>query len=324
VTEAEFVKVRNPGAKVYAAIGGTVVVLLASLSVQSFVAATFFTPQRAVTGYFDALAARDARAALSHLEPRQNEPVLLTDAVLKHEGYRPPENITVGEVAGEGDRRVVPVGFELAGESFRLQVVAHRTETRTMGVFRGWVVEGGLFTLAVTPAGLPLAVNGVALPDGFAGQPAVFPGQYRVGVADNPLYQAPEATATVTGQGGAAVRLSPTLKEPVRAEIDAQVRSYVDGCARSTELKPPRCPFAATTTTTAATVTGVKWAITTQPTLAMSLNAEKGVVNVTTMREGRADVTGTAADGAAFARTVGFRVTGTAALANGKVSFTPR
>ena len=321
VTEAEFVKVRNPGTKVYAGIGGTVVLLLALISLHSFVAATFFTPQRAVTGYFDALAARDARAALSYLEPIQVDGVLLTDEVLKHEGYRPPENITVGDVPAEGDRRLVPVGFELDGKSYRLQVFARRADTRTLGVFRGWMVEGGLLTLGIAaPAGARPAVNGVAVPDSTVGPLAAFPGQYRVGIADNPLLQARETVATVTGRGG-EVRLSPTLKDSVRTEIEAQVRSYVDGCARSAELKPQGCPFAVTAPSL---VSGVRWTIATYPTLALSINAQTGAVSVSTGREGRADATGTLSDGTAFSRSDPFRVSGTAALADGKVKFTAR
>ncbi|HZM76493.1 MAG TPA: zinc ribbon domain-containing protein [Candidatus Limnocylindrales bacterium] len=320
VTEAEFVKVRNPGARFYAGIGGTVMVLLALVSIHSFVAATFFTPQRAVAGYFDALAARDAPAALSYLEPIQVDGVLLTDAVLRHEGYRPPENIAVGDVPAEGDRRVVPVGFELDGRSYRIEVIARRAGTRTLGVFRGWVVEGGLLPLAVRPERIRPVVNGVAVPDNLIGPLAVFPGQYRVGIADNPLFQAKEATATVAGQGGGA-RLAPALKDSARSEIESQVKSYLDGCARSTDLRPPGCPFAVPAGTTG---TGVKWTITAYPQLAFTLNPETGEVSVRTGRDGRADATGTSSDGTAFARSVGFRVTGTAALAGGKVSFTAR
>lgn len=321
VTEAEFVKVRNPGTRFYAIAGGTAVLLLALVSVHSFVAATFFTPQRAVTGYFDALAARDARLALSYLAPLQVDGLLLTDAVLKHEGYRPPENIAVGDVPAEGDRRVVPVSFEFDGQSHRLTVFARRADARTLGVFRGWVIEGGLLSLQVTvTGGVPPVVNGVAVPESATGPLAVFPGQYRVGLSANPLLQARETTATAAGQSG-GVRLAPSLKETARSEIEAQVKSYVDDCARSSSLRPAGCPFAVSTTSP---VTGVRWTIATYPTLTLSVDPGTGAVNVTTGREGRADAAGTSSDGTAFARSDGFRVIGTAALLDGKVRFTAR
>lgn len=318
VTEAEFAKVRNPGAKFYAGVGGAVLVLLALVSLQSFVGATFFTPQQAVTGYFDALAARDARAALSYLDQVEAERVLLTDQVLKHEGYRPPENITVGEVPAEGDRRTVPVGFELDGKPYSLQMIARRTETRTLGVFRGWVIEGGLLPLVVSPEGLRLTVNGVA-PE-TVGPLTVFPGQYSVGIVDNPLFQVKEAVATVTGRE-ATVRLSPALKESARPEIERLVRSYLDGCARSDVLKPQGCPFAVSASTS---VTRIKWTITSYPSLTPFVDPVADAVQVGSGRDGLAEITGVSADGSAFTRSVSFRVTGTAALVSGKVSFTPR
>jgi hypothetical protein len=282
------------------------------------VGATFFTPQRAVTGFFDALAARDARAALSYLDPAETRSVLLTDEVLKHEGYRPPENISVGEVRAEGDRRSVPVGFELGGKSYSLQVIARRTEARTLGVFRGWVIEGGLLRLAVSPEGLHVTVNGVAAET--VGPLAVFPGQYSVGIVDNPLFQAKEAVATVTGREAVA-RLSPALKESARPEIERLVRSYLDGCARSDELKPQGCPFAVSASTS---VTRIKWAITLYPPLVYFVDPVADAVRVSSGREGQAETTGISADGTAFTRSSSFRVSGTAALVNGKMSFTPR
>lgn len=322
VTEPEFVKVRNPGTRVYLGIGATVLVVLVLVAVHSFVAATFFTPQRAVTGYFDALAARDAGAALSYLAPGQSGGgELLTDAVLRHEGYRPPLNISVGDVPAEGDRRVVPVGFELDGKPYQLRVVTRRANTRTLGVFRGWLVEDGLLPLNIIgTGGAQATVNGVAVPDLMAGRLAAFPGQYRVGLVDNPLLQVSETTATVAGQGG-GVRLSPKVKDSARTEVDAQVRSYVDECARRPELRPLGCPFAVSA---GATVIKVKWAVSAYPVLTLTVSQETGALNVSTAREGRAQVTGSFTDDTPFVGTDGFRVNGTAALSGGKVRFTPR
>lgn len=321
VTEAEFVKVRNPGTKFYAGIGGTVALLLALISIHSFVAATFFTPQRAVTGYLDALAARDARTALSYLEPIHADGLLLTDEVLKHEGYRPPENITVGEVPAEGDRRLVPVGFELDGKSYSWQLFVRRTESRTLGVFQGWLVEGGLLPLAIAaPRGVLPAVNGVTIPQSATGPLFVFPGQYRVGIADHPLLEMKGTIATVADEP-AEVRLSPTPKASMRAEVEAAVKSYVDGCARSPELKPQGCPFAVTAPSP---VTGVRWNVRAYPRLALSIDPETAMVNVSSEGEGRADATGTLSDGTPFSRSDAFRVSGTAALVDGKVKFTAR
>jgi len=320
VSEPEFVKVRNPGARFYTGFGATVLVLLALVSVQSFVAATFFTPQRAVTGYFDALTARDAGAALSFLAPGEADSggVLLTDAVLKHEGYQPPLNITVADVPAEGDRRLVPVGFELDGQSFQLQVTVRRAENKTLGVFRGWLVEGGLLTLVIAATGgVQATVNGVAVPE----NPTVFPGRYRMGLVDNPLLQVGQTTATVAGPIGGQVRLAPTVKDSARREVETQVRSYVDDCARKPELRPAGCPFAVTAGTD---VANVGWTIRSYPALSFNVSPETGSVSVSTEREGRAEATGVLPDGTAFARSDGFRVNGTAALVDGKLSFTSR
>jgi len=319
-TEVEFAKVRNPGAKAYLSIGAAVLVLLALVSAHSFVSATFFTPQRAVTGYFDALAARDAGKALSYLAPIQTSNLLLTDAVLKHEGYGPPANITVGEVPGEGDERVVPVSFELDGKVHRLDVYVRRAESRTFGVFRGWVIGGGLSTVdVVAPRGVRPTINGVAIPESARTLPA-FPGQYRMGIVDSPMLEVRETTATVTGRHS-MIRLIPALKDSVRAEVEAQAKSYVDECAKSAKLEPDGCPFSVFAFST---VTGVKWTITTYPTLTVTVSPETGSVNVGTTREGRADAAGTYSDGTAFSRSDFFRVTGTAVHADGKVRFTPR
>ena len=101
-------------------------------------AATFFTPQRAVTGYFDALAASDARLALSYLAPLQVDGLLLTDAVLKHEtiftedfAFYLPRQPARWE--GQGQPRVAAINsFGAGGANAFLVVEEFRPPARTV------------------------------------------------------------------------------------------------------------------------------------------------------------------------------------------------
>ncbi|HEX6683760.1 MAG TPA: hypothetical protein VF062_13235 [Candidatus Limnocylindrales bacterium] len=314
--------------KVYLGIGAAVLTVLALVSVYSFVSTRFFTPQRTVTGYLDALVAGDADEAMSYLLPvgegegtGSEWRMLLTSEVLNHEGYREPANIVVGEVTGEEDVRVVPVSFEIDGAEHAMEFTVRRSEAKTLGLFRGWLIDGGLAPLEIfAPAAAPVTVNGVTMPPESGGFLA-FPGGYRVSVVDNPLLQGRDVTAVAVG-GGNPVQLTVTLKDSARAEVEAQVKSFVDECAKSTDLEPTGCPFAAFAIEP---IANVKWTVTTYPTLNLTVNPQTGTVNVTTTRSGRADVTGTySSDGTAYNRSDTFSVSGTAVVADGKVRLNRR
>jgi hypothetical protein len=295
-----------------------------------------FAPETTLSGYFDALSQHDGKSALSYLEegitegPSDNDSGRLQIAPLQGSGYIPPSKLKVEAITETGrttrrggnppdlsEYREAQIEYQLDGSPYKATLTLHRQKETTLGVFHRWRIVGGLSSISVAaPAGTPVVVNGQAVPAAQYGYVlAAFVGRYTVAVGDNPLWTAPATTADVGLSHGAEVQLPVQLKASARSDIEAQVRAYLDECARSTELAPDGCPFS---TYSFGTVTDVKWTIQRYPTLAIE-QTQEGTLSISTRQSGLASVTGKSSTNSPFSGSDTFYVSGTAELTNSKV-----
>jgi hypothetical protein len=302
-------------------LGVGAVALLLVLSVPVLVIrALFFGPDDVVRGYFDALANRSADAAWAQLEPggasRAGDP-LLSSAALTGPGYLPPSHLTITSLRVDGVDAVASVRYTVAGRQIEDQVKVHRG--RATNLFQRWHVTGGLRPLAVSvPAVARFQLGGVVLaPAGAGVQLDAFPGGYVLALPRDPLLAAQPVTVLAGDPEGGALRLG--IQDSAAAEIDKQVRAYLDQCTKSTSLMPPGCPFS---------ITGygylepVHWALVDYPKVQAQVGTD-GRVTVTTVSPGTIRATG-APGSYAEPGTATFSVTGTASSAGGAVQYTPQ
>lgn len=248
-------------AAVAVAVGGGVAVAIAATGPGKVSASP--GPEVAVRGYFDALAAGDARTALTFVDAVPGfDPAtdpLLTDAALGP-GHRPAA-VRIGAVRPTSDATIVEVTYEVRGTTVRQAI-------GVTGVSGSYRLRDAFVGLAVSGAqGRAITVNGLAAgTKDFA--TAAFPGSYEVAVEGSALYDGESFTVVPeVVMGGVAASASfgvPDVSEKATAEIQRQVHRALDVCAKSASPKPPGCPFSLDVPGTHARV---KWAISTYPSV---------------------------------------------------------
>ncbi|MCO5987007.1 hypothetical protein NE235_12945 [Actinoallomurus spadix] len=300
-------------------------VLLAFLIVPPILDRTFFTPKAAIRGFFDALARRDAPAAL-HALPKgvgEDEP-LLTSAVLRSRDYVPPRHVRILRQTQEDDHRLVEVGFQIGAKR---ETGTVRLEREDGAFFTHWRVNGLQEVRGAATGATELTVNGVRLrTDSAEAQPRAFstfalPGGYTVRLPDNPVLGASPEQVHAAGTGN-EVTLQPTVKASAVGEADNQVRSYLDQCAQSTELSPTGCPFSVLVFGTPSTL---RWKIDKYPQITVQMSQDGPYL--TTVAEGSATAAGTAKDFSStekFSKSDSFSVEGPVEVAGNGVKWTPR
>jgi ketosteroid isomerase-like protein len=295
-------------------------------------------PEDTVREFYAALAARNATDARALLAPDTvvgEDATLLTDDTLRNPGYTPPRNVRVKVVpppaspyqgAPSDDDTVVQAEYDVGDAP----VVTHLRVRKGRPIVGRWLIMDGVRQL-----GLHGGVEdghylfaGTPYPSG--GRPWVaFPGAYVVTLADHPIFEA--APVTAIANGGDAPTLEPKVRASVRQEIDQQVRAYLDGCAASPELDPPRCPFLAHfhTSTNYAQVraTKVSRKITRYPTLRIERDIAVGTpIAVSTVLAGQVEVAARYSPTAAPFVDVKewFGVSGAVHVNDGRAVFTPK
>ncbi|MBQ0896061.1 hypothetical protein KBX37_23695 [Micromonospora sp. U56] len=277
-------------------------------------------PDDVARSYFEALAERDADKALALLDPGSPEradPPMLTDRILNDPGYTPPGDVEVEVLYSVTDTSTVKVDYGIKHAKRQLNLTLIRDDEST-----GWKIQDGLLPLPLprNDAGWDaFLVSGTAVPASRQRLEVVFPGAYLIMPVGNAIREAPPITvwAGAVETERLLVRLRPTVREA----IEPQVRAYLDACAESGELAPPRCPFRGVSN---GPVTNINWTITHYPTLRLQLTsggAEAWVVG----EAGAAEVTGRSNSRVApeFASSTTFSVSGIGRVIDGKVVFVP-
>jgi hypothetical protein len=276
---------------------GVLLVLIAGVYL---VRTTVSSPGSTVTGFFDALADRDLAAALGEVAPEIAGPVerdVVNAAVLESGDYAPPAAVEVTAVEVTGRNAVVAVAFTIDGRDHTASLRLRRDEGMLDTVFHRWRLIDALGSIALGEVPEEVTVNGQLVAAHDPQGPrilTVLPGSYQVAMPpDDPLWDARSMAAQVPPLGQTPVSIPLVARPEVREEVDRQIRERLDGCATSTELLPPGCPFG---NQRIAQATGVEWRITDYPNVSLSAGEDplgRVAMLVETTSEGLAVVTGT-------------------------------
>ncbi|WP_432049674.1 M48 family metalloprotease [Verrucosispora sp. NA02020] len=229
----------------------------------------FFRPATAVDGYFSALEDRDVDDLAGWLSPDVEAAVRSDDLLgrmVESPDYQPPTDVDVTAIDRKEDDATATVSFVLGGERMESELTLRRDDGATAGIFRGWHVVGGVSTLDVTSGQQGLLVNGVSMPENPQGQSVLaVPGVYLVTAAASPLSETPSQRIGVAPGADYAtpIQVVAELKPAARSTVDAQVKEYLDGCARQTVAAPQDCPFRLSGYQGAK---GITWTIASYPT----------------------------------------------------------
>lgn len=285
------------------------------------------TPTYTVEGYFDALADRDAEEAKALLAPGYDgndgtDHFLLTGQVLRDPGYHPPHNVRVERMnpdspdsmsnTNEADA-VVIARYTVAGRPYRheLRLIPHDGGW----LEHKWRIADPLLGMQIPrETGTPLVAGALFRP---AGKPIlVFPGAYTVTLPRQQLI----GTEPVMLFAGSMdlVPLKPTLLPAGQAEIERQVRAYLDACAAGTHIKPEDCPFRDPVDPFAGLLSP---RIVTYPTLRFEAGSS-GELIVASVQPGQVEYTPRATPPTSQRVTTDFHVGGRARLSGDTLAFT--
>ncbi|MGI5289558.1 hypothetical protein ACQEVF_40325 [Nonomuraea polychroma] len=301
-----------------------------------FVERTFFEPESAVSLFFEALNDRDAATAGSLLLPTRSSdnPVLLHRDVLRSQGYTPPADVRVEETMAldlEAGTATITASFSLGGSRHSLDLKLRRDEQKIAGFFHRWRIVGGTYPVDIHASGVDsVRVAGVAIERDSFNNLGAFPGKYEISLAGDPLWEAPPVAvyAGIVDSWGysrdSEAVLEPNIKSSAIDTISDRIRSYLDRCVRATEIAPEGCPFSATSYLE---TRNVRWQIAKYPEWKVQLNYS-GEAVVTTIGDGQAVVSGQTVSSfsnetSPFQYTDTFAVSGTVAVSNGAIVFTP-
>jgi hypothetical protein len=308
-------------------IGIGVVLLLVGLVY--VIRSTVSSPESAVRGYFDALADRDADAALAAAAPEVREQVardVISDAVLRSEGYTPPRDVDVTGVTVDGRGAVAEVAYTVDNREVSASLRLRRAGGLLDSVFHRWLVVDGIGSLQLREVPAEITVNGQPVAAYDAQGPRILPalpGGYQVGVPDgNPLWEPRSVPAQVVPQDATDVSVPLAARAAVRESVEQQVRELLDDCAASTELVPAGCPFGYAVV---AQAEDVAWRIEEYPRLSLTAGpvGDQSAVIVGTSLDGVAVISGSRRFVGRFEERVPFQATGTATMAGDAVLFQP-
>ncbi|GLZ78313.1 hypothetical protein Afil01_31200 [Actinorhabdospora filicis] len=236
-----------------------------------------FTPEKAVSAYFSALAAHDATGL-----PEAGRADLVAGA-----DYVAPSGAEILASRRTGDAADVDVSFALDGQRWAATVRAHRLQW-----WGPWRVDGLITGLDVLwPAGVDLAatIGGRTVDDGAR----LHPGVYTVALAENDTYTAPPARLLVTGTTASvpvAMFLSP------RPELTRRLQTLINGYLADCVARAPTsstivadCPLRLSGIG-APSPENVSWTLTAPPVVSLVISSA-APLEVLTSAPGSATVT---------------------------------
>jgi hypothetical protein len=332
--------------------GGAVLLLVAALIVVTQVNGHMFGPEATAEKYFSELSDGDAEGALkvADVDVPQESRTLLTNDILG--GAKAlPDDVTVGDADISGDTATVDVTYDVGGSKGNSTLTLHKAGKKAL-FFDDWALQSPeLLTLAVDTPGLQkVKVNGIDVDtDGSALALPTFPGLYTIGLAEKSdlITADPVEVRAFLGddadsdtEGEDVPRLSAQPSDAFRTEVDKQVKTLIDSCAKKTVAQPDGCPFGSSLADSYE-ATGLKWSISSYPTVTVADDtagsdgysdpADATGPNggpawlISSDSSGEALVTGSYEgfdDDEPFDDTVSFDLNGTAEIVDGKVVIT--
>jgi hypothetical protein len=259
--------------------GGAVLLLLAALIVVTQVNGHMFGPEATAEKYFSKLSDGDAEGALklADVDVPQESRTLLTNDVLG--GAKAlPDDVTVDDADISGDTATVSVSYDIAGSKGNSTLTLHKAGKKAL-FFDDWALQSpNLRVLAVDTPGLKkVKVNGVDVDtDGSALSLPAFPGLYTIGMAEksdlitaDPVEIRAFLSDDTDMEGEDTPQLAAQPSDDFRAEVDKQVKTLIDSCAKKSVAEPDGCPFGSSSADSS-DATDLKWSISSYPTVTVS------------------------------------------------------
>lgn len=326
--------------------GSAVLAIVAALIVVTQVNGNTFSPEAAVEKYFSELSAGDAEGALKMADvdvPTEQRQLLTNDILGAAKAL--PKDVTVEDADINGNSATVTATYDVGGSKGTTNFSLHKAGKKAL-LFDDWRLQAPeLFYLSVETPGLSkVKINGIDIETNESGLalPA-FPGMYTIGLSEETdLVSADEIEARaffaeegdMEGYEPALLAAQPT--DAFRTEVNTQVKTLIDSCAKKTVAQPDGCPFGSYSAESY-DATNIKWSISSYPTASVGDPSGEGSFDpeestgpnggpawpISTETTGEAFVTGKYDsffdESDTFDDTVTFSVDGTAEIVDGKV-----
>ncbi|UVI36013.1 hypothetical protein [Brevibacterium spongiae] len=329
--------------------GGAVLLLVAALIVVTQVNGRMFGPEATVEKYFAELSDGDAEGALKVADvdvPQESRTLLSNDILGGAKAL--PDDVRVEDANISGDTAEVAVSYDVGGSKGHSTLTLHKAGKKAL-FFDDWALKSPeLLTLAVDTPGLTkVKVNGIDVDtDGSTLALPAFPGLYTIGLAEKSDLISADAVEVraflgdgMDMEGEDVPLLAAQPSDAFRTEVDKQVKTLLDSCAKKTVAEPDGCPFGSSRADMY-DATGLTWSISSYPTVTVaddslgsdpysdpesSTGPNGGPAWVISSDvEGEALVTGTydGWDDDTFEDTVSISLSGTAEIVDGKIVIT--
>ncbi|UZD62225.1 hypothetical protein [Brevibacterium sp. JSBI002] len=259
--------------------GGAVLLLVASIIVVTQLNGHMFGPEATVEKYFGELSDGDAEGALkvADVDVPQESRTLLTNEVLGGSEAL-PDDVTVEDAEISGDTATVAVTYDVGGSKSNSTLTLHRAGKKAL-FFDDWALKSPeLLTLTVDTPGLKkVKVDGIDVDsDGSTLSLPAFPGLYTIDLAEKSdliTADAVEVRAFLGDDANMEGKETPLLSahpsDAFRAEVDKQVKTLIDSCAKKSVAQPDGCPFGSSLADSY-DATGLKWSISSYPTVTVA------------------------------------------------------
>lgn len=270
---------KNKTTLVSVVAGGAVLVLVAALIVVTQLNGHMFGPEATVEKYFSELTDGDAEGALevADVDVPQESRTLLTNDVLGGSKAL-PDDVTVEDAEISGDTATVAVTYDVGGSKGNSTLTLHRAGKKAL-FFDDWALKSpDLLTLTVDTPGLKkVKVNGIDVDsDGSTLSLPAFPGLYTIDLAETSDLITADAVevraflgddANMEGEDTPLLAAHPS--DAFRSEVDKQVQTLIDSCAKKTVAQPDGCPFGSSLADSY-DATGLTWSISSYPTVTVA------------------------------------------------------
>ena len=259
--------------------GGAVLLLVAALIVVTQLNGHMFGPEATVEKYFSELSDGDAEGALevADVDVPQESRTLLTNDVLGGSKAL-PDDVTVEDAEISGDTATVAVTYDVGGSKGDSTLTLHKAGKKAL-FFDDWALKSpDLLTLTVDTPGLKkVKVNGIDVDsDGSTLSLPAFPGLYTIDLAEKSDLITADAVevraflgddANMEGEDTPLLAAHPS--DAFRSEVDKQVKTLIDSCAKKTVAQPDGCPFGSSLAESY-DATGLTWSISSYPTVTVA------------------------------------------------------
>lgn len=272
---APVAKPLDPQKKRVLVISAIVIAVLAVLfGAYSIASSTLFGPKNVVNQYVKAVESGNYTQAtkLSNLGLSTAQSALLTSTAGKNAEVR-ISGATVGKSVKNPDgSQTFNVSYNLQNSS-RTASVTVKPVGKQFGIFDKWTVTNGLTqTVNVTFAKpfTSVSIGGVAVGKANALSEidygytfAIYPGVYSAQAKGTKYIK--EFTGKIGANSDLSVTANPT--DALEEDINAQVKSVLDECAKSTSPEPEGCPFSSWISGNSDSYNDLSWSITKYPVI---------------------------------------------------------